>query len=114
MIRTKAQSMQDQPNRMFDLWLKDQIELIQLDDSTFTQKVLEKIQSAEKQASTLPDAWTNWSWILCTMTLGSVLAQYLTQIDTDTFTGPVVESLILLIAMMGVAWQCQRTWVQSH
>lgn len=64
MIRTKAQSMQDQPNRMFDLWLKDQIELIQLDDSTFS--------------------------------------------------GPVVESLILLIAMMGVAWQCQRKWVQSH
>lgn len=64
MIRTKAQSMQDQPNRMFDLWLKDQIELIQLDDSTFS--------------------------------------------------GPVVESLILLIAMMGVAWKCQRTWVQSH
>lgn len=113
MIHTKAQNMEDQPNPMFDLWLKDQIELIQLDDSTFTQNVLMKIQSAENQTTTLPDMWTNGSWILCAVTLGSILAQYLTQIDTDTFTGPVVESLILLIAMMGVAWQCQRTWVQS-
>ena len=48
------------------------------------------------------------------MTLGSLLAQYLTKIDTDTLTGPVVESLILLVAMMGAAWQCQRTWGSSH
>jgi hypothetical protein len=51
----------------------------------------------------------NAFWILCAMTLGSLLAQYLTKIDTDTLTGPVVESLILLVAMMGAAWQCQCT-----
>ena len=33
MTHTKEQSMEDPLNQKFDLWLKDQIALIQLDDS---------------------------------------------------------------------------------
>lgn len=109
MIHTKEQSMEDQSNPVFDLWLKDQIALIQLDDSKFTQQVLIKIQASELETATPSERWTNGSWMLCVVMLGSILAQYLAQIDTDTFTGPVAESLILFIAMSGAAWQCQLT-----
>jgi len=101
--------MEDQSNPVFDLWLKDQIALIQLDDSKFTQQVLIKIQASELETATPSERWTNGSWMLCVVMLGSILAQYLAQIDTDTFTGPVAESLILFIAMSGAAWQCQLT-----
>lgn len=101
--------MEDRSNPVFDLWLKDQIALIQLDDSKFTQQVLEKIQASELETATPSERWTNGSWMLCVVMLGSILAQYLAQIDTDTFTGPVAESLILFIAMSGAAWQCQLT-----
>jgi hypothetical protein len=101
--------MEDHSNPVFDLWLKDQIALIQLDDSKFTQQVLEKIQASELETATPSERWTNGSWMLCVVMLGSILAQYLAQIDTDTFTGPVAESLILFIAMSGAAWQCQLT-----
>lgn len=109
MIHTKEQSMEDQSNPVFDLWLKDQIALIQLDDNKFTQQVLIKIQASELETATPSERWTNGSWMLCVVMLGSILAQYLAQIDTDTFTGPVAESLILFIAMSGAAWQCQLT-----
>lgn len=101
--------MEDQSNPVFDLWLKDQIALIQLDDNKFTQQVLIKIQASELETATPSERWTNGSWMLCVVMLGSILAQYLAQIDTDTFTGPVAESLILFIAMSGAAWQCQLT-----
>ena len=114
MTHTKEQSMEGPLNQKFDLWLKDEIALIQLDDIKLTQKVLKKIQSTQIETASPSETWTDWSWILCAMTLGSLLAQYLTKIDPDTLTGPVVESLILLVAMMGAAWQCQRTWGSSH
>ena len=101
--------MEDHSNPVFDLWLKDQIALIQLGDSKFTQQVLEKIQASELETATPSERWTNGSWMLCVVMMGSILAQYLAQIDTDTFTGPVAESLILFIAMSGAAWQCQLT-----
>ena len=101
--------MEDQSNPVFDLWLKDQIALIQLDDSKFTQQLLIKIHASELVTATPSERWTNGSWMLCVVMLGSILAQYLAQIDTDTFTGPVAESLILFIAMSGAAWQCQLT-----
>ena len=105
--------MEDPVNQKFDLWLKDEIALIQLDDIKLTQQVLIKIQSTQIETALLSETWAVWSWVLCAMTLGSLLAQYLTKIDTYTLTGPVVESLILLVAMMGAAWQCQCTWGSS-
>ena len=102
--------MPDHPVQEFDIWLRNEISLIQLDDSQFSKQVLKKIHSNQ----TAFDWWTVWSWILCALTLASVLVQLLTQIDIDTLTGPIVESLILLIAITGATWQCQQIAVRGY
>jgi hypothetical protein len=104
--------MPDHPVQEFDIWLRNEISLIQLDDSQFSKQVLKKIHS--NQTATAFDWWTVWSWILCALTLASVLVQLLTQIDIDTLTGPIVESLILLIAITGATWQCQQIAVRGY
>jgi hypothetical protein len=104
--------MPNDPAQEFDIWLRNEISLIRLDDSQFSEQVLKKIHS--NQTATAFDWWTAWSWILCALTLASVLVQLLTQIDIDSLTGPIVESLILLIAITGATWQCQKVAVRGY
>jgi hypothetical protein len=37
----------------------------------------------------------------------TVLMQFLSQIDTETLSGPILESLALILVSLLASWQCQ-------
>lgn len=102
--------MKDPELEKFETWLKDQIENSLEDDAFFTQKVLAKIESTTSHSAIDSENWTVVSWLLCMVALGTLLMHSLNQIQPETLTGPVLESLTLLVILTLASWQCQSHW----
>ena len=102
--------MKDPELEKFEIWLKDQIENSLEKDAFFTQQVLAKIVNTPSHSVIDSENWTIVSWLLCMVALGTLLMQSLNQIQPETLTGPVLESLVLLFVLALASWQCQAHW----
>ena len=102
--------MKDPELEKFENWLKDHIENSLDEDVFFTQRVLAKIDNMPSHSAIDSENWTVVSWLLCMVALGTLLMQSLNQIQPETLTGPVLESLTLLVVLALAGWQCQAHW----
>jgi hypothetical protein len=102
--------MKDPELEKFEIWLKDHIENSLEEDAFFTQQVLAKIENTPSHSVIDSENWTIVSWLLCMVALGTLLMQSLNQIQPETLTGPVLESLALLVVLALASWQCQAHW----
>jgi hypothetical protein len=50
------------------------------------------------------------SLLVCLVAFGTLLIQSLSQINPLLLSGPILESFLLLVAMMAVSWQFQTYW----
>ena len=108
--------MNDQHLDEFEQWLKDELKMLEPQDNGFSQEVLAKVNVAPSQASSIlfiAEQFDRASWIFCAGAIGTLLLQSLMQIDAEVFSGPILESMLLLMAMMVVCWQCQESWVRD-
>jgi hypothetical protein len=100
--------MNDNHLQHFESRLKEELcALAPLDDG-FSKNVMAKIQTAQLDAVATQRATERWniaSLLVCLVAFGTLLIQSLSQINTLLMSGPILESLLLLVAMMAVSWQ---------
>lgn len=110
--------MNDHQLQHFESWLKEELcALAPLDDG-FSQQVMAKIETAQFQTAQLEavasqrttERWNMASLLVCLVAFGTLLIQSLSQINPLLLSGPILESLLLLVAMMAVSWQFQTYW----
>ena len=110
--------MNDHPLQYFESWLKEEISALAPLDDGFSEQVMAKIERAQFQTAQLEavasqrttERWNMVSLLVCIVAFGTLLVQSLSQIDTLLLSGPILESLLLLVAMMAVSWQFQTYW----
>jgi hypothetical protein len=110
--------MNDHQLQHFESWLKEELFALAPLDDDFSQQVIAKIETAQFQTTQLEavasqrttERWNMVSLLVCMVAFGTLLIQSLSQIDTLLLSGPILESLLLLVAMMAVSWQFQTNW----
>jgi hypothetical protein len=110
--------MNDNNLQHFESWLKEELRALEPLDDGFSQQVIAKIETAQFQTAQLEavasqrttERWNMVSLLVCMVAFGTLLIQSLSQIDTLLLSGPILESLLLLVAMMAVSWQFQTYW----
>ncbi len=115
--------MNDHQLQHFESWLKEELCALEPLDEGFSQQVMAKIETAQFQMAQFQMAqleavasqrtterWNMVSLLVCIVAFGTLLVQSLSQIDTLLLSGPILESLLLLVAMMAVSWQLQAYW----
>ena len=91
----------------FEVWFKKQIASNLPEDAHFTSQVLTKLAASQKHSRSNSETWTSLSWLVCMVAVATVLMQFLSQIDTETLSGPILESLALILVLLLASWQCQ-------
>jgi hypothetical protein len=97
----------------FELWFKSQIANTLEDDATFTHQVLVKVGASQAQTANDLEKWTVTSWLVCMLSVATLLTQSLGQIETETMSGPVLQSLLLVCILLLASWQCQARWMRE-
>lgn len=108
--------MNDSGLENFETWFKEELKALAPLDAGFSQQVLAKthIKNPVNASSQRTTAWWNMASLLfCAVAIGTLLLQSLSQIDTVLLSGPILESLVLLVAMMATSWQCQKFWHEA-
>jgi hypothetical protein len=105
--------MNDKQLQHFESWLKEELCALEPLDDGFSQQVMAKIETAQLEAvasQRTTERWNMASLLVCIVAFGTLLIQSLSQINTVLLSGPILESLLLLVAMMAVSWQFQKYW----
>ena len=110
--------MNDHQLQHFESWLKEELCALEPLDEGFSQQVMAKIEVAQIQTAQLEavasqrttERWNMASLLVCLVAFGTLLIQSLSQINPLLLSGPILESLLLLVAMMAVSWQFQTYW----
>lgn len=110
--------MNDHQLQHFESWLKEELCALEPLDEGFSQQVMAKIETAQFQTAQLEavasqrttERWNMASLLVCLVAFGTLLIQSLSQINPLLLSGPILESLLLLVAMMAVSWQFQTYW----
>jgi hypothetical protein len=105
--------MNDNQLQHFESWLKEELCAIAPLDDGFSQQVMAKIETAQLEAvasQRTTERWNMISLLVCMAAFGTLLIQSLSQINTLLLSGPILESLLLLVAMIAVSWQFQKYW----
>lgn len=97
----------------FELWFKSQIANTLDDDATFTHQVLVKVSALQVETANDTEKWTVASWLVCMLSVATLLTQSLSQIETESLSGPVLQSLLLVCILLLVSWQCQARWMRE-
>ncbi len=91
----------------FEDWFKKQIASNLPEDAHFTSQVLTKVAASQNHSRSDSETWTSLSWMVCMVAAATVLMQFLIQIDTETLSGPILESLALILVLLLASWQFQ-------
>lgn len=105
--------MNDPELHDFENWFKDQLTQTLAEDEDFTRKILSKIEATQRDEVIESDTWTNLSWLVCMISVATLLLQSLSQIETETLSGPVLQSLGLVGVLWLVSWQWQSKWLRE-
>lgn len=97
----------------FEHWFKSQIANTSVDDAAFTHQVLVKVNASQVQTTNDSEKWTVISWLVCMLSVATLLTQSLGQIQIETLSGPILKSLLLVCILLLASWQCQARWMRE-
>jgi hypothetical protein len=108
--------MNDSGLENFETWFKEELKALEPLDAGFSQQVLAKTKincAANASTQRTTAGWNTASLLVCTVAIGTLLLQTLSQIDAELLSGPILESLVLLVSIMAASWQCQKFWCEA-
>lgn len=105
--------MNDPELHDFENWFKNQLTQTLAEDEDFSRQILSKIAATQRDDPIESDPWTNLSWLVCMISVATLLLQSLSQIETETLSGPVLQSLSLVGVLWLVSWQYQARWLRE-
>ena len=105
--------MNDHQLQHFESRLKAELSALAPLDDGFSQQVMAQIRLTQFEtvaSQRTTERWNMASLLVSMVAFGTLLIQSLSQINTLLLSGPILESLLLLVAMMAVSWQFQKYW----